>query len=291
MTKQALSSPVFQVVQADESVVPPMPKRDTRLGDVHRFAHPAHLAHNRPMALKLSMRRHLDVTILDVDGRLSLGDGSSTFHDGVREVVWEGHKKLLLENSGIKYFDSSGLGELVSAFTLVQNRGGELVLAALTKSLTNTMQLTHLYTIYPIFLDVDEALKYFDGKRSPRVQIWRRQYEDVVVLEIAGSVVPEHGSDVVEEALRAASTGPSHHVICLSSQILDVSPEGLGLIDRAADALKGQGRELVLANVEARLDGLLRHCDEAGIRRFPTLDQALAAFGVKVYASDRWKMA
>ena len=243
------------------------------------------------MALRLSKRRHLDVTILDVDGRLSLGDGSSTFRDGVREVIWEGHKKLLLENSGIRYFDSSGLGELVSAFTLVQNRGGELVLAALTKSLTGMLQITKLYTIYPIFLGVDEALKYFDGKRSPRVQVWRRQYEDVVVLEIAGSVAPEHGSDVVEEALRVANTDRPHHVICLCSQILDVSPEGLGLIDRAADTLKGHGRELVLANVEARLDGVLRHCDQAGIRRFPSLDQALAAFGVKVNASDRWKWA
>ena len=243
------------------------------------------------MALKLSMRRDLDVTILDVDGRLSLGDGSSTFREGVREVVWEGHKKLLLENSGIRYFDSSGLGELVSAFTLVQNRGGELVLAALTKSLTNTLQITHLDSIYPIFLEVNEALKYFDGKRSPQVQVWRRQYEDVAVLEIAGSVAPEHGSDVVEEALRSASTDPPHHVICLCAQVLDVSPEGLGLIDRAADALKGHGRGLALANVEARLDGLLRHCDQAGIRRFPTLDQALAAFGVKVNASDKWKMA
>ena len=243
------------------------------------------------MALKLSMRRHLDVTILDVDGRLSLGDGSSTFHDGVREVIWEGHKKLLLENSGIRYFDSSGLGELVSAFTLVQNRGGELVLAALTRNLTNTLQVTHLSSIYPIFLGVDEALKYFDGKRSPQVQVWRRQYEDVLVLEIAGLLAAEHGSDALEEALQAANADPPHHVICLCAQILDVSLEGLGLIDRAAVALKENGRELVLANVDARLDGVLRHCDEAGIRRFPSLDQALAAFGVNVSAWDRWKLA
>lgn len=243
------------------------------------------------MALKLSMRRHLDVTILDVDGRLSLGDGSSTFHDGVREVIWEGHKKLLLENSGIQYFDSSGLGELVSAFTLVQNRGGELVLAALTKSLTGMLQLTKLYTIYPIFPEVDEALKYFDDKRSPRVQVWRRQYGDVLVLEIAGSLAAEHGFDAVEEAIRVASSETAHHVICLCSQILDVSPDGCGLLQRSAVQLKQYGRELVLANAEERLDASLRGCIEAGIRRFSSLDEALAAFGVKVSAWDRWKWA
>ena len=237
------------------------------------------------------MRRHLDVTILDLDGRLSLGDGSSTFRDGVREVIWEGHKKLLLENSGISYTDSSGLGELVSAFTLVQNRGGELVLAALTKSLTGVMQMTHLDSVYPVFREVDEALRYFDGKRSPRVQVWLRQYQDVLVLEIAGSLAADHGSAAVEEAIRAANVDTAHHAICLCTQILDVSPDGCGLLQRAAVELKEHGRELVLANMEARLDVPLRGCVEAGIRRFSSVDEALAAFGVKVEGWDRWKWA
>lgn len=242
------------------------------------------------MALKLSMRRHLDVTILDLNGRLSLGDGSSTFHDGVREVIWEGHKKLLLENSGISYFDSSGLGELVSAFTLVRNRGGELVLAGLTKKLSDVMQMTHLNSIYPVYVEVDDALKYFEGKRSPQVQVWSRQYQDVLVLEIAGSLAAEQGSNTVEETIRAANVDAQHHVICLCAQLLDVSPEGCGMIERLGAALREQGRELVLANVEARLDSALQGCDEAGIRRFPSLDQALAAFGVRVEAGDRWKL-
>ena len=282
---------VFQVVLANESAAPSITEREIRPGYGHLLARPPQMAHNPPMALKLSMRRHLDVTILDLDGRLSLGDGSSTFHDGVREVIWEGHKKLLLGNSGIQYFDSSGLGELVLAFTLVHNRGGELVLAALSKKLTGMMRLTRLDTVYPLFLEVDEALKYFDDKRSPRVQVWRRQYKDVLVLEIAGTLTAEQGSDAVEEAIRTANLDTQHHVICLCSQILDVSPESCEMIERLGAALREHSRELVLANVESRLDGALRRCAEAGIRRFPSLDQALAAFGVVVGSSDKWKLA
>jgi anti-sigma B factor antagonist len=241
------------------------------------------------MSLKFTVRRQLDVTILDLDGRITLGEGSAAFRDVVRDVVWEGHKKLLLENSGISYFDSSGVGELVSAFITVRNRGGDLVLAALSKKLSDFLQLTKLYTVYPVFLDVEEALKYFDEKRSSRVQVWRRLYGDVLVLEIAGSLTPEQGSDSVEQAIRAAAGDGTRHVICLCTQLLDATPEGCGMLVRAAAALRELSRELVLAGVEPRLDESLRPCEVARIRRFQTLDQALAEFGIVIALRDRLK--
>lgn len=239
------------------------------------------------MALKFEVRRHLDVTIMDLDGRLSLGDGSAVFRDAVRDLVWEGHKKLLLENSGLSYFDSSGVGELVSAFTTIRNRGGELVLAALNKKLSDFLQLTKLYTVYPVFADVDEALKYFDGRRSTRVQVWRRSYGGVLVLEIAGALTPENGCTAVEEAINSAAADGTNHMICLCTQLLDAGPEGCGMLARAAAALRERDGELVLANVEARLDEALRPCQEASIRRFPALDPALAAFGTVIAVQNR----
>ncbi|MGO9240231.1 MAG: STAS domain-containing protein [Bryobacteraceae bacterium] len=238
------------------------------------------------MALKFEVRRSLDVTIMDLDGRLSLGEGSLVFHEAVRDLVWEGHKKLVLENSGLSYFDSSGVGELVSAFTTIRNRGGELVLAALSRKLSDFLRLTKLYTVYPVFVDVDEALRYFDDRRSTPVQVWRRSYGGVLVLEIAGALTPENGCAAVEEAINSAAAG-CNHMICLCTQLLGASPEGCAMLARAAAALRERDGELVLANVEARLDEALRPCQEARIRRFPALDPALAAFGTVIAVRDR----
>jgi hypothetical protein len=136
---------------------------------------------------------------------------------------------------------------------------------------------------------VEGALKYFDEKRSSRVQVWRRLYGDVLVLEIAGSLTPEQGSDSVEQAIRAAAGDGTRHVICLCTQLLDASPEGCGMLVRSAAALREMSRELVLASVEARLDESLRPCEEARMRRFQTLDQALAEFGIVIAPRDRLK--
>jgi hypothetical protein len=153
------------------------------------------------------------------------------------------------------------------------------------------LKITKLYTVYPVFLDLDEALKYFDDKRSRDVKLWRRTYGNVLVLEIAGSLTLDHGADAVERAILAASDGNARNVICLCTQLLDASPEGCALLARSADALRLRGRDLVLANAESRLDADLGPCDGASIRRYPTLDGALAAFDIHISPRDRMNTA
>ena len=162
-----------------------------------------------------------------------------------------------------------------------------MVLAALTKKVHDMLQITRLLSVYPVFADADEALRYFETKRSPQVQLWRRHYADALVLEIAGTLSPEHGCAAVEEAIGASDS--DRNVICLCTQILDANSDGCTMLARAAAVLRERGLELVLASVEPRLEEPLRPCEQAGIRRFPTLDQALAAFGIVIEPRDRMR--
>jgi anti-sigma B factor antagonist len=106
--------------------------------------------------------RHVDgVTILDLSGRITLGEGSVTIRDAVRNVIATGSKKILLNLGDINYIDSSGIGELVSAFTTVRNGGGELKLLNLTKKVHDLLQITKLYTVFDIKDDERSAIAAF----------------------------------------------------------------------------------------------------------------------------------
>ena len=76
------------------------------------------------MSVKLNTRQVGDVSVVDVAGRITLGEGSSALRDALRGMVANGHKKILLNMSEVSYIDSSGIGELVSGFTSVTNSGG-----------------------------------------------------------------------------------------------------------------------------------------------------------------------
>src|ERR1700679_3381246 len=96
------------------------------------------------MSMKVQTRQVDGVTILDLSGRITLGEGSVTIRDAVRDVLAKGSNKILLNLGDISYIDSSGIGELVSAFTTVKNSGGELKLLNLTKKVHNCLKNTKL---------------------------------------------------------------------------------------------------------------------------------------------------
>ena len=102
------------------------------------------------MSMKVSTRQVDGVTILDLSGRITLGEGSVTLRDSVRDVLAKGPRHILLNLGDISYIDSSGIGELVSAFTSVKNAGGELKLLNLTKKVHDLLQITKLYTVFDI---------------------------------------------------------------------------------------------------------------------------------------------
>lgn len=113
------------------------------------------------MSVKLSNRQVGDVTVIDATGRITLGEGSSTFRDTLRDLVSKGHKKLLLNLADVSYIDSSGIGELVSGYTTVANQGGSLKLVGLTKRIKDLLQITKLYTIFEVFDDEAGAVRSF----------------------------------------------------------------------------------------------------------------------------------
>src|SRR6476659_3447912 len=100
--------------------------------------------------MKSSTRQIDGVTIVDLSGRITLGEGSVILSDTVRELMGKGSKKILLNLGDVNYIDSSGIGELVSAFTTVRNQGGELKLLNLTKKVHDLLQITKLYTVFDI---------------------------------------------------------------------------------------------------------------------------------------------
>jgi len=113
------------------------------------------------VTMKASTRQVDGVTIVDLSGRITLGEGSVILRDTVREVIGQGNKKILLNLGDVTYIDSSGIGELVSAFTSVRNQGGELKLLNLTKKVHDLLQITKLYTVFDIKDDEAGAIKSF----------------------------------------------------------------------------------------------------------------------------------
>lgn len=113
------------------------------------------------MSVKLNNRQVGDVTVIDATGRITLGEGSSTFRDALRDLVSKGQKKLLLNLADVSYIDSSGIGELVSGFTTVTNQGGRLKLVGLTKRVKDLLQITKLYTVFEVYDDEAEAVRSF----------------------------------------------------------------------------------------------------------------------------------
>ena len=114
------------------------------------------------MSMKTSTRQVNGVTIVDCSGRITLGEGSVVLKDVVRELLSKGQKKILLNLGDVNYIDSSGIGELVSAFTAVSNQGGQLKLLNLTKKVHDLLQITKLYTVFDVHDDEAKAIASFD---------------------------------------------------------------------------------------------------------------------------------
>jgi anti-sigma B factor antagonist len=113
------------------------------------------------VSVKLNSRQVGEVSVVDVAGRITLGEGSSALRDLLREMVGKGQKKILLNLGEVSYIDSSGIGELVSGFTTVTNSGGELKLLNLNKRVKDLLQITKLYTVFDVHEDEASAIRSF----------------------------------------------------------------------------------------------------------------------------------
>ena len=111
--------------------------------------------------MKVSNRQVDGITIVDLSGRITLGEGSVVLRDTIRDLVSKGKLKILLNLGDVTYIDSSGIGELVSAFTTVRNQNGDLKLLKLTKKVHDLLQITKLYTVFDIKDDEAAAVQSF----------------------------------------------------------------------------------------------------------------------------------
>src|SRR5436853_1382073 len=111
------------------------------------------------MNMVLKARRLDDVVILDLSGRITMGEGTVVLRDQIRKLLAAGDRKFLLNLADVDYIDSSGLGELVTSFTAVRNSEGQLKLLNLTRRVRDLLQITKLLTVFEVFNSEIEALK------------------------------------------------------------------------------------------------------------------------------------
>jgi len=101
------------------------------------------------------------VSVVDVAGRITLGEGSAALREAMRDLIAKNQKKILLNLGEVNYIDSSGIGELVSGFTTVTNSGGNLKLLNLNKRVKDLLQITKLYTVFDVHEDEAGAIRSF----------------------------------------------------------------------------------------------------------------------------------
>ena len=111
--------------------------------------------------MKASTRQVDGVTVVDLSGRVKEGEDIAVLRDTIDDLLSKGQKKILLNLGDVSYIDSSGIGELVSAFTSVKNAGGELKLLNLTKKVHDLLQITKLYTVFDVKDDEATAISSF----------------------------------------------------------------------------------------------------------------------------------
>jgi anti-sigma B factor antagonist len=111
--------------------------------------------------MKATIRQVDSVIVIDISGRITLGEGCSQLRELIRDQLSKGKKQVLLNLADVTYIDSSGIGELVSAYTAVSNQGGQLKLLNLTKKVHDLLQITKLYTVFDIHDDEAKAIASF----------------------------------------------------------------------------------------------------------------------------------
>ncbi len=111
--------------------------------------------------ITISERQAGDVTILDLDGKVTIGEGSVALRGAIRRLLGEGKNKILLNLASVGYVDSSGIGELVSSYTAVNKEGGTLKLLKLTQKIQDLLAITKLLTVFDVFDDEGEALSSY----------------------------------------------------------------------------------------------------------------------------------
>ena len=117
------------------------------------------------MSLKINIRETADATILDMSGRISIGEALAELRDSIREALGGDQKNILLNLAEVSHIDSSGLGQLIGSYATVASRGGQMKLLNLQKRVNDLMQVTKLLTVFETYTNEESALKSFAKKK------------------------------------------------------------------------------------------------------------------------------
>jgi anti-sigma B factor antagonist len=115
--------------------------------------------------MQIEQRSSGDVIVLDLKGKVTLGEGDELLKDKVNSLVNQGHRKIVLNLAEVPYIDSAGLGEIVRTYTTVSRQGGSLKLLNLTKRITDLLSITKLLTVFETFETEDEAVRSFSAAK------------------------------------------------------------------------------------------------------------------------------
>jgi anti-sigma B factor antagonist len=118
------------------------------------------------MVCEATVRQAGDVVIVDLRGRITLGDGSGTLRDTVKRLIAGGHRRILLNLKDITHIDSAGLGELVGIYATVTNQDGQIRLLDVQTKVLDVLRVTKLYAVFENFTDETAALRSFAGRAS-----------------------------------------------------------------------------------------------------------------------------
>ena len=118
------------------------------------------------MSMVLNPRRLDDVVILDLSGRITMGEGTLILRDRIQKLLAAGDRKFLLNLADVDYIDSSGLGELVAAYTTVRNKQGDVKLLNLTAKAKDLLQMTKLLTVFDVYEDEPKAISSLKASKT-----------------------------------------------------------------------------------------------------------------------------
>jgi anti-sigma B factor antagonist len=113
------------------------------------------------MALTANVRHQGDVAVVDLDGRITLGENTGILRDKLRELLAQGNRKIVLNMANVGYVDSAGLGELVGLYTTAKNQGGAVKLLNLQKKLRDLLSITKLQTVFETYDSEQSAVGSF----------------------------------------------------------------------------------------------------------------------------------
>jgi anti-sigma B factor antagonist len=113
--------------------------------------------------MQIAERAIGDVMVLDLKGKITLGEGDELLKDKVNSLVNQGHRKIILNLAEVPYIDSAGLGEVVRTYTTVSRQGGSLKLLSLTKRITDLLSITKLLTVFETFDSESDAVRSFSA--------------------------------------------------------------------------------------------------------------------------------